>query len=401
MSSLAEPPVSPGTIMVVDDNPANLKLLEDILQTPHHEVQCFLRGPLALAAADDDPPDLFLLDINMPDMTGYEVCERLKSSERLRDIPVIFISALTATEDKVKGFHSGGADYVSKPFQVDEVRARVETHLNLRRAIQAERKLLVSERELLERTLGGAIGTLMELLQIASPVLVMRSHSIRDIVLWITRKLDLKNAWQYELAARLCLLGCVMLPNEVFEKAYGAQELTPDEEEMFRSHPQVAANLVSKIPRLEMVAAIIRMQQTPSEDVTATQHSKQGAQMLHLAMELDRQIYQDVDWKSGRAHLRRSGHFTGLMLDALADYVPTKMEFDVRQLLIRELRSGMVLDEDVFTTKTRMMILKAEVVLTNIWIERLGNFARSQGVQERFRVRVPRIAGWGFTGPRI
>ena len=128
-----------GNIMIVDDNPSNLKLLEDMLQKQRYEVQSFPLGRLALVAADQEPPDLILLDINMPEMNGYEVCERLKSSASLCDIPVIFISALTATEDKVKGFRSGGADYVSKPFQFEEVQARVETHLKLRRAQQAER----------------------------------------------------------------------------------------------------------------------------------------------------------------------------------------------------------------------------------------------------------------------
>jgi response regulator RpfG family c-di-GMP phosphodiesterase len=400
MPSIAEQPACRRTIMVVDDNPANLKLMEAMLDE-RYEVQCFPLGRLALAAANDDPPDLILLDINMPDMDGYEVCGRLKSSTRLCEIPVIFISALTTTEDKVKGFRSGGADYVSKPFQMEEVQARVETHLNLRRAIQAERDLLATERELLERTLGGAVGTLMELIQITSPVLVSRSNSIRDIVLWITSRLEIRDAWQYELSAQLCLLGCMMLPNEIFEKAYGGQDLSPHEDEMFRAHPEVAASLISRIPRLEVVAAIVRMQQIPGGDMTASEQTRQGSHMLHLALELDRKIYQDVDWKLASAQLRRSGKFNGRMLDALSSYCPTKIKFEVRQLLIRELRSGMVLDEDVFTTKTRMMVLKSEMVLTNVWIERLGNFARTNGVQERFRVRVPRIAAWAVTEARI
>ena len=117
--------------MVVDDNPANLKLLEDMLRQHGYEVRSFPRGRLALAAADQEPPDLILLDINMPEMNGYEVCEQLKSSDRLSGIPVIFLSALNAIEDKVKGFRSGGVDYISKPFQFEEVQARVETHLKL------------------------------------------------------------------------------------------------------------------------------------------------------------------------------------------------------------------------------------------------------------------------------
>ncbi len=230
---------SHGNIMAVDDNPANLKLLEDMLRNEGYEVRSFPLGRLALAAADQEPPDLILLDVNMPEMNGYEVCERLKSSARLACIPVIFISALSATEDKVKGFQSGGADYVSKPFQFEEVRARVETQLKLRRAQRAER-------DVLERTLGGAVVALLELLQITSPVLVLRSHSIRDIVLWIARRMGIKDTWRHEIAAILCLAGCIALPDELFEKAYGGQKLTPEEDQIFRGHPEIAARLTFK-----------------------------------------------------------------------------------------------------------------------------------------------------------
>ncbi len=118
-------------IMIVDDNPANLKLLEDMLLQQGHEVRSFPLGRLALAAAVNNPPDLILLDINMPEMDGYTVCLRLKSTEKLADIPVIFLSALNETQDKVKAFRSGAVDYISKPFQFEEVHARVETHLKL------------------------------------------------------------------------------------------------------------------------------------------------------------------------------------------------------------------------------------------------------------------------------
>ena len=120
-------------IMVVDDTPANLRLLDNVLRERGYQVFAFRNGDLALNAARRNPPDLILLDVNMPDMNGYEVCEKLKADPGLQDIPVIFISAMNETMDKVRAFSTGGVDYVSKPFQVEEVEARVRTHLKLHR----------------------------------------------------------------------------------------------------------------------------------------------------------------------------------------------------------------------------------------------------------------------------
>src|SRR6202163_2984471 len=126
-------PETRDQIMAVDDQPENLRLLEDMLRQRGYLVRSFPRGRLALAAASQHPPDLILLDITMPEMSGYEVCERLKADEKLAGIPVIFLSALDEIEDKVRAFRSGGVDYISKPFQIDEVQARVETHMRLHR----------------------------------------------------------------------------------------------------------------------------------------------------------------------------------------------------------------------------------------------------------------------------
>jgi len=121
------------SVLMVDDTPANLELLSVMLKGRGYKVRAAVSGKLALQAARNDPPDLILLDISMPEMDGYEVCAKLKSEERLKDIPIIFLSALTETMDKVKAFGAGGVDYIIKPFQFEEVEARVEAHLELRR----------------------------------------------------------------------------------------------------------------------------------------------------------------------------------------------------------------------------------------------------------------------------
>jgi sigma-B regulation protein RsbU (phosphoserine phosphatase) len=122
-----------GDILVVDDTPANLRLLSKMLNEQGYRVRPVPDGRLALAAAQAKPPDLILLDIRMPDLNGYQVCERLKAESRTQDIPIIFISALDAVQDKVKAFTVGGVDYITKPFHIEEVLARVETHLALRK----------------------------------------------------------------------------------------------------------------------------------------------------------------------------------------------------------------------------------------------------------------------------
>ena len=122
-----------ASILAVDDTPANLQVLAGMLKDRGYRVRPVPSGKLALAAAHRDPPDLILLDINMSEINGYEVCEHLKADAVLRKISVIFISALTEPLDKMKAFATGGVDYLTKPFQIEELHARVETHLKLRR----------------------------------------------------------------------------------------------------------------------------------------------------------------------------------------------------------------------------------------------------------------------------
>jgi two-component system, sensor histidine kinase and response regulator len=132
-SDISRKPVAQPDILVVDDTPANLRLLSEMLKAQGYKPRLVPSGKLALSAAQAIPPDLILLDIRMPEMDGYQVCERLKADPKLKDTPVIFLSALDETGNKVKAFAVGGVDYIIKPFQLAEVLARVETHLALRR----------------------------------------------------------------------------------------------------------------------------------------------------------------------------------------------------------------------------------------------------------------------------
>lgn len=122
-----------GNILVVDDIPENLLLLFAMLDRQDYKVHRAVNGQMAIVAAQNLQPELILLDVDMPDMNGYQVCQELKKNPQTSHIPVIFISAMSQTSDKVKGFNVGGADYITKPFQLAEVLARVENQLKLRR----------------------------------------------------------------------------------------------------------------------------------------------------------------------------------------------------------------------------------------------------------------------------
>ena len=131
-----------GNILIVDDSPEALKLLHDMLVAKGYQTRPFNNGELALRSMSAQPPELILLDVRMPLMNGFEVCRQIKADARLNEIPVIFISAAADMEDKLQAFAAGGVDYITKPFQKEEVLARVHTHVALHRSRQ---KLLLTE----------------------------------------------------------------------------------------------------------------------------------------------------------------------------------------------------------------------------------------------------------------
>jgi signal transduction histidine kinase len=145
MNKLDESLLKSFTILLVDDVPDNLKVLGDLLVLEGYKVLQVSNGEQALRVAEKEKPGLILLDIMMPGMDGFEVCRRLKENEGLRDIPVLFISALNETGDIVKALNAGGVDYINKPFRAEEVKARVGTHLMLYRQSKELQKLVAEK----------------------------------------------------------------------------------------------------------------------------------------------------------------------------------------------------------------------------------------------------------------
>lgn len=257
-------------IMIVDDNPANLKLLEGMLEQQGCQVRSFPRGRLALAAAKRNPPDLILLDINMPEMNGYEVCEHLKASGEPSSVPVIFLSALNEVEDKVRGFRAGAVDFICKPFQFEEVRARVETHLNLHKLRQALKRQnehleeLVSQRtEQLQVALRQIETTYDETLHALGSALDLRDNATAGHSQRVTRYSveiakvmgcageELRNI---ALGAFLHDFGKIGITDAILHKP---GKLSPEETEIMRQHVRIGYDMVSGISFLSGAAQIV------------------------------------------------------------------------------------------------------------------------------------------------
>lgn len=161
-----------GLVLAVDDRPDSLRILTRILQEDGHQVRPVLSGEQALQLAARIRPDLVLLDISMPGMDGFEVCQALKASEETADIPVLFLSGRGGLEDRLKAFELGGVDFIGKPFKIEEVQARVRTHLAVRRLQEA----LESK----NRELEASYVKLTELETLRTALVAMLIHDMRS-----------------------------------------------------------------------------------------------------------------------------------------------------------------------------------------------------------------------------
>lgn len=185
---------SPGNILVVDDNPANLTLLAQLLSEQRYEVRIAPNGNLAIRSVQATLPDLILLDINMPGMDGYQVCEQLKAEEQTRDIPVIFVSAMGEVFDKVKAFKVGGVDYITKPFEPAEILARVENQMRLR-SLQLK---LMEQNTLLEKQIEGRRRAEVEIrLLLVITQAISRSGDLHSGLAEVLRLVCITIQWNY------------------------------------------------------------------------------------------------------------------------------------------------------------------------------------------------------------
>jgi putative nucleotidyltransferase with HDIG domain len=245
-----------GKILAVDDTPASLKLLSDLLKEEGYDVRSAINGELALHSAISNPPELILLDIRMPEMDGFEVCRRLKAQPETRDIPVIFVSALADTLEKVQGFELGAVDFVTKPYQREELLVRVRTHLEVDRLRNRLEELVAERTQKLKQNLLDSITAIAATVEMRDPYTAGHQRRVAHLASAIAEELHLPEE-QIEglhLAGAVHDVGKVRIPAEILCKP---GRLDTIEFDLIKEHSNTGYDILKSIDFPWPIAQIV------------------------------------------------------------------------------------------------------------------------------------------------
>ena len=252
-----------GEILIVDDTQANLQLLMELLLEQSYKVRPAIDGEQALTAIHKRKPDLILLDIKMPGLDGYEVCRRLKNDESTKDIPIIFISALSDLDDRVKGFNLGAVDFITKPFQREEVLIRIQNHIQLRK-MQLKLEDLIDSRtlELQDANMNMHV-LLLQMIKAFSmtvekrdPYTAGHQQHVSELAVAIAEQMELdENTIEgIKLGAMIHDIGKIYVPSEILNRPGRISDI---EFKIIQTHPQVGYEIVKDIvfpwPVIDMI----------------------------------------------------------------------------------------------------------------------------------------------------
>lgn len=372
-------------VLIVDDTPENIQVLMETLKD-EYTIVAAINGEKALELAAIEPaPDIILLDIMMPGMDGYEVCSRLKAQAKTRKIPVIFVTAMDQVEDETAGFALGAVDYITKPISPPIVRARVKTHLSLR---HAQLRL----QDLLNKTLGGSVRVLVDILSLANPAAFSRSSQLRQLVKEMSIDLGLNDIWKLELAAMLSQIGCVTLPAETLNKLYAGEDLTKEEREQYAGYAARGAELIAHIPNLESVAGMIAKIQEPLGGEYTIEPRKRdaviiGRQLLQITIDYIQHVSSGMSPESVIQQMNNNeGKYDLILVNTLARVLGIKsQEQSEKTVAVKDLFSGMILNQDVYSEEGTLLAVNG-TELSPATVKIIQHYSESEGMKGPLRV---------------
>jgi len=377
--------ITEANVLIVDDISENRLILEELLKNLGHKYSSVENGQEAVDLLKEKKFDLILLDIMMPVMDGYKTLEFIKNDQNLKYIPVIMITTVDEMDSIIKCIQLGAEDYLPKPFEPEILKARIDNSLT-------KLNYFKLEKDLLEKTLSGSIKILLEILAITNPYIYGKSSRIRRLAKMIAEDINVNDLWNIEIASMLSQVGCITIPTDILERYSMAKALSPKEREMFEKHPEVSYSLLSKLPRLEKVAEIIKYQNKnydgtgyPHDEIKESQIPIE-ARILRVVLDFDLINSQDINpLKTVEKLNENKGHYDVTVMTSLEKVILGENKKEIKTVKIFQLDQTMIAAEDIATTNGMKIAGKGQEMTLTI-IERIKNINRTVKVIEPIKV---------------
>jgi response regulator RpfG family c-di-GMP phosphodiesterase len=338
------------------------------------------------AIRQDGPFEVIVTDMKMPGMNGIDFL--IQSRRIAPDSVRMMLTGVADLQVVIDALNEGHIyRFLTKPCDSYDLTKALN-------AAVVQHRLIVAEKELLEKTFSATVKVLTDILEKVNPMAFSRASRIRDYVLQIADMLELDSKWQYDSAAMLSQIGCVIIPVKTLEKIISGGHLLDEEREMMRVYPEIGRSLIESIPRLESVAEMIGNQNRPYRDYEHSDGqglspSAIGAQMLKTAIDLDIMLAKERSLSEACAAMKdRKGMYNPDILAVLEKLRVPEFEKIVRTLNIDNLNPGMQLAESVFS-RNGNLVISGGTELTEVFINHLRSFVSQNFIADSFRIRFP------------
>jgi len=374
-------------VMCVDDDQNILSAYKRHLRK-YFQIETALGGEEGIEMMTQKGPFAVIVsDMRMPGMDGIEFLARVRASNP--NTVRIMLTGNADMQTAIDAVNEGNIfRFLTKPCSPESLAKSLNAGIR-------QYQLIMAEQELLKKTLNGAIRVLVEILSMVNPSAFSQASRIRKYIKHIAKELNLPDSWQYEMAATLSQIGCVTLPHEILDKVYSHVVLSGEEKRLFASHPLVGYKLLSNIPRLEIIAGMIRDQQLPfnpnHEHTEGGQNEKiaLGAQILKVAIDFDKLSYGGASTEDALGAMRIGHHeYNPKILSCMANYKIEKTDKRRKMITVEDLVFGMITDQDVHAKNGQLLVAKDQEITYPV-IARLQNFNLQTGVKEPFAVIIP------------
>lgn len=370
-------------ILLVDDEVAVLHGYQRLLRGEFTTDTVVGGAGALIALARNGPYAVVVSDLRMPQMDGVELLTKIKALSP--DTVRIMLTGNADVQAAAKAVNEGNIfRFLTKPC-AKELMATTLT------AALLQYRLVTAEKQLLEQTLSGSIQVLTEVLSLVNPAAFGRAARARRYIHHIVTRLSLGSHWKFDVAAMMSQLGCVAIDPETIDAVYTGHELSPQEQARYDTHPMIARDLLSRIPRMEPIAWIVAHQKQPitvEGDIADRDKAdmRLGAQILQVTLAFDGLLRKGISRVEAATRLSRLHR--GLdprIFQALVELEPETADKDVRTVTIEEILPGMIVEQEIRTGAGVLVVAKGQEV-TSPLILKLKNFYAAQAIEGTVQV---------------